>query len=193
MNNINYRKVIYFPQPGAQNTEAVFHAVAERLQSGDIAKVLVATTSGATGVLAVNKIKNAEIIVITHSYGFRAANKQELLSENRRLISSGGGKILTCTHAFGGVGRAVRKKFASVQIDELIAQTLRMFGDGAKVGVEMCLMAADAGLVDYAENVITIAGSDSGADTALVIKAANAQTLFDLRVQEIICKPLFPE
>ena len=55
----------------------------------------------------------------------------------------------------------------------------------------MVLMATDAGLVNYGENVLAVAGSDNGADTALIIKAANAQSFFDLRIQEIICKPLF--
>jgi hypothetical protein len=39
------------------------------------------------------------------------------------------------------------------------------------------------------EQVIAIAGTGKGADTAVVLKPANAQTFFDLEVLEILCKP----
>ena len=48
-------------------------------------------------------------------------------------IEAAGAKILTCQHAFGGVGRAVRKKWGTYQVDEIVAQTLRVFGEGLKV------------------------------------------------------------
>jgi len=50
-------------------------------------------------------------------------------------------------------------------------------------------MAADAGLVRVGEPCIAIAGTGRGADTALVLKPANAQAFFDLRVMEVIAKP----
>lgn len=184
-------KIIYFERVGESNTETTLKLAAKRAESGDLCKALIASTSGATGLAAMDILMNVEIIVVSHSYGFKEVNKQELSPANREAIEGRGGKILTCQHALGGVGRAVRKKFATYELEEIIAQTLRNFGEGTKVCVEMVLMAADAGLVNYGENVLAIAGSDCGADTALIIKAANAQSFFDLRIQEIICKPLF--
>ena len=96
---------------------------------------------------------------------------------------------MTCQHAFGGVGRAVRKKLGTYELEELIAYTLRLFGEGMKVAVEIALMVADAGLVRTDEPVIAIAGTGKGADTAVVLKPANAQDFFDLQVLEILCKP----
>ena len=43
------------------------------------------------------------------------------------------------------MGRAVRKKLGTYELEEIIAYTLRVFGQGAKVAVEIALMAADAG------------------------------------------------
>jgi hypothetical protein len=100
-----------------------------------------------------------------------------------------GVKILTAQHAFGGVGRAVRKKLGTYEVDEIMAFTLRTFCQGIKVAAEICLMAADAGLVRTDEPVIAIAGTGSGADTAAVLKPSNAQTFFDLRFLEIVCMP----
>lgn len=181
----------YFPVPGKSNTEISLQTAALRMSKGGIRRVLVASTSGKTGFQAMSKLNDFEVIVVSHSQGFRSPNQQELSDTYRQKIITAGGKILTATHAFGGVGRAVRKRFGSVQVDEIMAQTLRIMGEGTKVGVEMAIMAADAGLVDSGENILTIAGTDKGADTVLVIRAANAQLLFDLRIQEIICKPLF--
>jgi len=41
------------------------------------------------------------------------------------------------------------------------------------------------------EDVIAIAGSDQGADTAVVLRPVNYGDFFDLKVKEILCKPHF--
>ncbi len=129
------------------------------------------------------------IVIVTHSTGFAGHDVQELTPENRERILKAGGKILTTTHAFGGLGRAIRRKFGTYQSDEVVANSLRIFGQGTKVAVEIALMAADSGLVSVKEDVISIGGSGSGADTALVLRPANVQDFFDVKVHEIICKP----
>ncbi len=106
-----------------------------------------------------------------------------------RLLEQAGASILTAQHAFGGVGRAVRKKLGTYEIDEVIAFALRTFGQGAKVAIEIALMAADAGLARTGEPCISIGGTERGADTALLLRPANAQTFFDLRVMEVLAKP----
>jgi hypothetical protein len=180
---------VYFAEPGPANTERTLALAYERMKELDIRRVLVATTSGATGARAAQLFPADRLVVVSHSAGFLEPNVQELLPEHRAAIERAGVPILTCTHAFGGVGRAVRRKLATYQVDEIMAYTLRIFGQGVKVGVEMALMAADAGLVRCDQEIITIAGTRSGADTALVIRPAHAQDLFDLQVLEIICKP----
>ena len=89
----------------------------------------------------------------------------------------------------GGVGRAVRKKLGTYQIDEIIAYTLRIFGQGIKVACEIALMAADGGLVRTDELVMAVAGKGRGADTAVVLRPTNAQTFFDLGIVDIVCRP----
>ncbi len=101
--------------------------------------------------------------------------------------SGAGARVLTTTHAFGGVGRAVRKKLNTYQVDEIMAFTLRTFGQGMKVVAEITLMASDGGLLADGSPIIAVAGSGHGADTAVVLKPTHAQTFFDLRFLEIIC------
>jgi len=180
---------VYFPEPGSANTEKTLEIAKKRAEELGIKTIVVASTTGETGLQAVKTFANHKVVVVTHTTGFQAPDAQELTPENRAKILAKGGLILTATHAFGGVGRAVRRKFNTYQVDELIAQTLRVFGQGAKVACEIVLMAADAGLIRTDEEVISIGGTGSGADTALVIKPAHTQDFFGLKVKEVLCKP----
>ena len=185
-------ETVYFARPGRENTERVLEIAGRRARELGIRRILVATTRGDTAVRASEVLSDYELIAVTHSTGFRAPNEQELTEENRRILEERGVRVLTATHAFGGVGRAIRKKLGTYQVDEIIAYTLRLFGEGMKVVVEIALMAADAGLVRTDEEVIVIAGTGRGADTAVVLRPAHTQALFDLRIQEILCKPRLP-
>jgi hypothetical protein len=181
--------ITYFEERGPQNTEKALEIARKRAKELEIRSVLVATTGGSTGAQAAQVFKGFNLIVVTHSAGFNRPDFQELEEEQRDMITAQGGKILTCPHAFGGIGRAVRKKYGTFELDDIIANTLRIFGEGMKVCCEIVLMAADAGLIRTDEDVIAIGGSNRGADTAAVIKPANVQAFFDLRVKEILCKP----
>ncbi len=179
----------YFAQPGPQNTARTLEIARRRVEELDLHTVLVASTRGETGVQAAREFEGYDVIVVTHSTGFARPNTQELTDENRTAIEDAGARILTCQHAFGGINRAVRKKLGTYLTDEIIAYTLRTFGEGMKVCVEIALMAADAGLVQTGEPCISIGGTGRGADTAVVLSPANAQQFFDLRVMEVLCKP----
>ena len=167
----------------------IFPLVKKRADALGIKTIVVATTGGATGLKAAETFKGYNVVVVTHSHGFKEKDKAELLPEYREKIVAADGKILTTTQAFGGVGRAVRNKFNTYQIDELIANTLKIFGQGTKVAVEIAMMAADSGLISVQEDVISIGGTGGGADTALVLRAANVNSFFDVKVREVITKP----
>lgn len=169
---------VYFPRPGPSNTTHTLELSRARAEALGIRTILAATTTGATGARAARELDGLKVIVVTHSAGFREPDTQELTGENRAAIEAAGARILTCKHAFGGVGRAVRKKLGTYQLEEIIAFTLRTFCEG-KVVAEMALMAADAGLVRMDEPLIALAGTGRGADTTVVLKPANAQAFFD--------------
>ena len=179
----------YFSPPGPQNTARTLEIARQRAEELDIRTVLVASTRGETGMLAAQQLQGRDVVVVTHATGFRGPNVQELTEENRAAIEAAGGQILTCQHALAGISRAIRKKWGTYGIDEIVAQTLRIFGEGMKVCVEIALMAADAGLVKVGEPCIAISGTGRGADTAVVLVPANVQQFFDLRVMEVLAKP----
>ncbi len=182
--------VRYFAKAGPRNTAALFEAVARRAEALNIRTVIVTTTSGRTAFEALDRLgEGFDIVAVTHVTGYAEPNVQELDEKDRRELEKRGIRVLTCQHALGGIGRAVRNKLGTYQIDEIIAYTLRTFGQGVKVAVEVALMAADAGLIRVGEDVISIGGSGKGADSAIVVQPANSFRFFDLKVKEIICKP----
>lgn len=182
-------QTVYFTASGPNNTERTLSLAGERAEALSISTVLVATTSGATGLKAAQLLTNQQVVAVTHSAGFREPYTIEHDCPICNRILEAGGKVLTTTHAFGGVGRAVRKKLDTYQTEEIIAYTLRLFGQGLKVAAEITLMASDAGLVPDAGPIIAVGGSGKGADTAVVLLPTHAQTFFDLRFLEIICMP----
>jgi len=171
------------------DVQTLLNMVKKRAEELGVKTILVASTTGETGAKVAESFSDYNVVVVTHSTGFVAPDVQELKTENRERILKAGGKILTTTHAFGGLGRAVRRKFGTYQSDEIVANTLRIFGQGVKVAVEIAIMAADSGLLSVKEDAISIGGSGGGADTALVLRPANVQDFFDVKVHEIICKP----
>ena len=182
-------KTVYFENPGKENTDEVLRITRQRAEELGIKTILVATTVGDTAAKAVDVFEGMKVVLVTHLTGMREPNFQELTEENRQKIESKGGIILTTAHAFTGIDGAMRKKFKMYLLGDVIANTLRIFGQGMKVVCEIALMAADAGLVRTDQEVVSIGGTGRGADTAVVLKPAHAQDFFDLRVKEIICKP----
>jgi len=179
----------YFDKPGPQNTEQTLQIVQEWADMLGTKTVILPTTTGETAVNALERLNFHHVIAVSHVCGCKTPDVQELLPENRSRIEALGGTVLTAQHALGGVGRAVRNKLNTYQIDEIMAYTLRTMGQGMKVAVEIALMAADAGLVRTDTDALVIGGTGRGADTAAMIQPANAHRFFDLKIRGVLCKP----
>lgn len=180
---------VYFENTGKENTKQTLEIASRRVRELNVTNVLVASTSGKTGSLATQFFPGRNLVVVSHSTGFLKPDFQQLSPEERRRIEEAGAKVLTCQHALGGVGRAVRKKMGTYELEEIMAFTLRVFGQGTKVAIEIALMAADAGMISTQEPCMSIGGTEQGADTAILLIPAHAQNFFDLRVLEILAKP----
>ncbi len=188
-------KTTYFEKPGgAENTDKTLALAKARAKELGIKTVVVASTVGGTAVKAIDVLKGLKVIIVTHVAGFGEANTQEFTDANRQIFEGKGGIVLTAAHAFGGIQRALGAPTGgppapSSAIGDVVAMTLRMFGQGMKVACEIAAMAADAGLVRTDEEIISIGGTGRGADTAVVVQPACTHRFFGLKVREIICKP----
>lgn len=170
-------------------TDDVLKIAKDALEKWKLKDVVVASTGGATGLAAAKLFKDlgANVVVVAHSVGFREPNTNEFSSELKKEMEKLGGCVLFSTMPFHTVNDAVRGKMGS-SIETLIADTLRMMGQGTKVCVEIVAMACDAGLVESGKNVLAVAGTGRGADTVLVIRSANSRRFFDLRIVDVVAK-----
>ncbi len=183
------KSITYYFEAGEVNTEQTLAEAKTRAEELGIKDIIVASTTGSTGVKAVEAFKGFNVVVVPHVTGLRDPGVQEMSAELQTRIRDGGGRIIIASHAFLGVDRAIQSRFDTVYPPGIIAQTLRMFGQGMKVVVEIVAMAADAGAIPIDQDVIAIAGTHRGADTAVVIRPANSHRLFDMEIKEIIAKP----
>jgi hypothetical protein len=184
-------KIGYFPEPGPENTEHVLNIAKERADELGINTILVASSEGTTALRAIQVFQGKRVVAVTHAVGYKEPNVFEWTEENIEKFEGSGGIRLTAGFAFYGLSAAVRKKWGTHVFEELVTNTLRIFGEGMKVVCEIALMAADAGLARTDEDAISIAGSSRGADTAVVLRPVNLADFFDLRIKEILCKPHF--
>ncbi len=189
-------KTVYFENPGRENTDEALDIARQRAEEIGIKTIIVASTTGETAVKVMEVFKGMRVIAVSHSTGSASPDTQEFTKENRGIVESQGGIVLTTTHAFGGLSHAMRQKFDTYAIGGIVASTLRIFGQGMKVVCEIAMMAADSGLARTDEDVISIAGTGAdpggrGADTAVVLRPVNSDNFFDLKIKEILCKPHF--
>ncbi|MCD5406240.1 MAG: hypothetical protein LRZ99_00925 [Desulfotomaculum sp.] len=178
---------MYFKKAGRHNTADVIKIVANYTEKNNIKHVVVASKTGSTAEKLLSN--NLKIICVTYHVGFYEPGEDTLTPQRRLELERKEIKVLTTTHLMAGLDRACRLKFSGIYPAEIIAATLRMFGQGTKVGIEVAGMALDAGLIPYGEEVVAVAGSGNGADTAVSLIPAHSNYFFDTKITEIICKP----
>ncbi len=177
-------RIVYFDEKGEVNTSELLNLVKDRAEARNVSKVVLASTRGETAKTASKVFEGSEIqlIVIPWQYGF--GDVQPFPTELVTELETKGHLVHFSTMLFH------TEKLYGSKIPEVIANTLRIFGQGMKVCTEIVMMACDGGCIDSGEKVIVIGGTASGADTAIIAAAAPSTKMYKLRVQEIICKPL---
>ena len=183
------KSIYYFENPGKQNTDKLVELVKQRKEELGIKNVVVASVSGETALKLREAMSDVDIVSITHHAGFKEKGKMEITEEDKSKLEEKDIIFYTGSHALSGVGRGISNKFGGATPVEIIAATLRMFGQGIKVCVEVTIMAADAGLIPVDSEIIAIGGTARGADAAVVLEPAHMNNFFDLKIKEIIAMP----
>ena len=179
---------MYFDKPGKDNTGQTLKFAADRGRELGLKEVVVASSTGKTAHQAMEVFDGFQLTVVTYHCGFKEPFKNRMSDDVRKDIEGKGIRVIASSHALSGVERSVAKKHSGVYPVLLIADTLRLFGQGTKVAVEVAIMAADAGTLS-GNDIVSIGGSGSGADAALILKPAHQNNFFDMRIREVICKP----
>jgi len=200
------RKVTYWEKPGKEHTEATLKIAMEAAKERGIDTVLISSTTGYVALEAVKVFKGSglKLVVVTHSTGYSEKGVQKMPDETRAKLKEAGCEVVTCTDVLtgavsAGLGRQRPNKTESLEgrlpwivppPNVIVANTLRQFSQGVKVCAEVAMMAVDCNAVPSGAKVVAVAGSHSGADTAMVIEASESSRIRDMKLHEIICKPL---
>ena len=176
-----------FNEKGPVNTAETLDLALAKAKHHGIKHIVVASNSGATVLPLVNC--GLDITCVTHQVGFRNPGEDEMPALMRQELIGKGVKVLTTTHLFAGIERGYVNKLSGFGPAYITAATLRMFGQGTKVAVEVAVMALDAGMIPAGEDVISIGGSGRGADTAIILRPAHSHKFTETAIREFICKP----
>ncbi len=177
----------YWEEKGKHNTDDTVKMAVEKSRELGIKHVVVASNTGFTAEKFIGQ--DLEIVCVTHQVGFAGPGEDEMGAEKRKELQDQGVKLLTTTHLLAGIDRALRFKFEGIYPSEIVATALRMLGQGFKVCVEISVMALDAGLIPFGEEIVAVGGTGRGADAACVILPAHSKQFFDTEIKEIICMP----
>ncbi|MBW6518724.1 MAG: hypothetical protein K0A89_09520 [ANME-2 cluster archaeon] len=186
------KSITYFEKSGKENTASVIEAVRNRVLELGIKEVVVASTSGKTGVAMAEALQEEDInlVVVTHQYGAHDEGRWDMDSKYVSRLNELGVEIVSQSHMFSGIEKSLSKETGGVSRIEIVADTLRkLFGKGFKVAVEVVIMAADSGALTMEGEVIAVGGTAYGADVACVIKPAHSNNFYGLQIREIICMP----
>lgn len=198
------KKIIYFDEPGPQNTNVVIDAVKERLRDLGIKYVVVASESGKTALKVAKALKGFDVSIICIS-GYAGIRKVEgrpwpdIKGRTKEELENLGVKILNET-PWIFKSSAIDYQFLGETSPSCIVHKVlsRLMGYGFKTAIEITLLAAEAGAIPIDEEVIAVAGTGwlgGGADCAIVVKPSILPDAFfisiekGIEVREIIAIP----
>lgn len=186
------KSITYFDKPGKENTDTVIEVVRNRVRALGIKEVVVASTTGKTGVAIAEALQEEDVnlVVVTHQYGAHDEGQWDMDSKYVSRLNELGVEIVSQSHMFSGIEKSLSRETGGISRIEIVADTLRkLFGKGFKVAVEVAIMAADSGALTMEGEVIAVGGTAYGADVACVIKPAHSNNFYGLQIREILCMP----
>lgn len=183
-------KTVLFEEVGERNTEEALKIAREAFEKYGASKVIVASTSGKTALKALEIVGPENLIIVSHAFGFYDVNVDEMESSVREKLKEMNVPLVTASHTLAGFARAVRREFKTYLVEDIVASVLRTVCEGFKVCIELACMCTDAGLVRTGDRVICVAGTGEGADTVVMLRAANSHHFFKLHIEAILAKPM---
>ena len=163
-----------FENKGKENTLETLHIALNAAKERGTTLV-VASNAGDTLIELIKMQEelgtNVPMVMVGQAYGYPKQGVNTMTDERR------------------AEERGISRKFSGAYPVEIMAHTLRMFGQGTKVCVEIAMMALDNGAIELNKPVVCVGGSARGADTACIITPAYTADCLDTKIHEILCKP----
>jgi hypothetical protein len=197
------KTIFYFDTCGQVNTEKTLELAIKRGLELKIKEMVVASETGLSALEAAKMLKDSgiDLIVVTSAAGTEIKNtvignlKIGISDKNIwSQLNKAGARIVRATDPLHNIDAVLEEKGIPT-IAMLMRRSLGMVSSGTAVCVGATLMATDSGLLKKGQEVVAVAGSWVGLDTAIVVTAANSVDMLKdqaPRIREIICKPRNP-
>lgn len=209
-----------FERPGPINTAEVI-TIAKHI-SPKYEHIVVASITGDSAVKVAETIQHKTIVCVTCPQGMswevenmqtgpfaeipelrvirdewmkKGVNKipMNITQENSMKLDKLQVKIVQGTIPFFGPSFSMRLHLQQVTSLDIIAKTLELISTGTLVCLECVLMAVDAGVIPENVEVLALAGTERGLDTAWTIRSCASANLFHPskggRFVELLAKP----
>jgi hypothetical protein len=186
-----FRQIALFEKTGEHNTPDCVEILKKAVSQGISKHVVVASTSGRNAEAFFNALKGADInlVIVTHSANFKEENHDEFDAGLRQMLKENKVPVYTGTILTHSIEKSIMENFGGNTTGMIIAGTLRRFGEGAKVCIEIVMEACDGGLIPEGIDVLAVAGTGHGSDTVMLIKSRPSKRFLDLEVLEILAMP----
>jgi len=190
------RPTFYFDAHGEVNTDKTVELARERAEELGIGKIVVASETGLSALKVLDAFEGSEVIVVSSAAGTAVEGSvigdlkigipdPEMMEE----LEGRGARVVRGTDPFWNLSAHA----GFVDTSKLGMKFFEILCGGLHVCMTGVLEATDAGCLVEGEEVVAMAGSFVGLDTAIVAGAANSVNFFKaFEVREIICKPRRP-
>ena len=129
-----------FENKGKENTLETLHIALNAAKERGTTLV-VASNAGDTLIELIKMQEalgtNVPMVMVGQAYGYPKQGVNTMTDERRAELTAAGVHIIHAAHALSGAERGISRKFSGAYPVEIMAHTLRMFGQGTKVCVEI--------------------------------------------------------
>jgi len=198
------REVLIFSKPGKGNTTAAIEAVGGYLDSGgEASAIVVASISGDTALRLRKKIQNTPLPIVCIAGApcwwrcYPSSDDKPISTEAKtKLVEAGVLVVNSVPSPLADTIESSLARYGYRSPSFVFMETLLMVGGyGFKTAVECVLMATDGGFIEPFKDVIAVAGTAKGADTAIVVRSTFSPAVFSANaarrmvVREILAMP----
>ncbi len=181
-----------FETTGRENTAAAAAIAVEKATALDCPIVLSSNT-GASAEAVLAKAAGlgytGKVVVVRNATNAGRKGVNLMPPDVKQSLLERGCAVVGAANALSAGERGFSTRFQGVYPLEIMAHTLRMFGQGMKVCVECAVMALDADALPFQAPVVALGGTGSGLDTAVVLTPSYSSSILDTKIHEILCKP----
>jgi hypothetical protein len=202
------RLVRFFESVGEENTEETIKSAVDRAEEGDIKTIIVASTSGKTSVRVAEQLRKRglgpKVICVSGPPSWKKfpEYKFPLIKEStRRKMDEMGIRLINdVEEPFRPITFRNWWEKKTVQVprpeSDLFWMTLICVGGhGFRTAIEVVFMTEEAKAINTGEMVISVAGTATGADTAIVMKTSKFEDAVSvdpekrMKIREILAIP----